>query len=236
MPSPTTLFGAALRNVKPINIPVSILIRNKGCETKSKPHLPLQKNEWNKQPAALYFLSRRFMTEPKITANRRVVVIGSSSTAIACLEGLVFTPYLNLTSLTLVSPNGIPSPIAVGSSDTVGRPSLDTGSGGESVDGVTIGGEPINLAAGRESLGGGPGEVRLSPCDEDKPDADQMAKMGLERHVRIVRSGKKETCSRRLHVARYRRRIYGCCFFCASQKLPAVHQVETSISYFLLEK
>ncbi|CAM9474951.1 unnamed protein product, partial [Discosporangium mesarthrocarpum] len=94
------------------------------------------------QPSALYTLSRRFITEPKITANRRVVLVGASATALACLEALVFTPYLNFTSITLVSPGGLPS----------GHPSP------------------------------------LLPTDEDMPDSTKMAKMGLERHVRVVRS------------------------------------------------
>ncbi|CAM9677642.1 unnamed protein product, partial [Ectocarpus fasciculatus] len=136
------------------------------------------------EPAALYFLSRRFVTEPKVTANRRVVVVGASTTALACLEGLAFTPYLNITSLTLVSPGGIPS-AATGAADDAAK-RIGSGGGGGGGGGQEVGGD-----------GEGEGEAgdltaaaaaTLSPVDEDAPDADRMARMGLERHVRVVRS------------------------------------------------
>lgn len=149
-----------------------------------------------KQPAALYFLSRRYVTEPKITANRRVVVIGASSTALACLEGLAFTPYLNLTSLTLVSPNGIPAAADVASTTTeaagnraVGDRSGPGGAVEEAKGAFPEGGKYFDGVNGGEDRGrkrGGAGSS-LSPLDEDAPDADRMARMGLERHVRVVR-------------------------------------------------
>ena len=151
-----------------------------------------------KKPAALYFLSRRFVTEPKITANRRVVVVGASSTALACIEGLAFTPYLNLTSLTLVSPNGIPAVATTTASEEAGGRGADGGGGrgpgyngeeakgsfpegGEEFDGVNGGEE------GARTRCGGAAAASLSPVDEDAPDPDRMARMGLERHVRVVR-------------------------------------------------
>lgn len=97
------------------------------------------------------------------------MVIGASSCALACLEGLVFTPYLNLTSLTLVSPEGLPT-----SATATQRKSHSDLSAGDLQH------------WGQED---GSGEVRFSPVDEDAPDADRMARMGLERHVRIVRYG-----------------------------------------------
>eukprot|EP00752_Nemacystus_decipiens_P015636 g13953.t1 len=152
------------------------------------------------KPAALYFLSRRFVTEPKITANRRVVVVGASSTALACLEGLSFTPYLNLTSLTLVSPNGIPAAPAAITTTEEARNRAAEGGGGVGSGGT---GEETKIGSfpeGEEDfdgVGGGEGEgwtrgggaaASLSPVDEDAPDTDRMARMGLERHVRVVRS------------------------------------------------
>lgn len=148
------------------------------------------------------------MTEPKITANRRVVVIGASSTALACLEGLVFTPYLNLTSLTLVSPDGIPSAAVTataGGAKHQGMSRRSKGGGGGEGGGGWSGGdaeEAKHSAAdfGEEfdgidgGAGGGTGAgaggglaASLSPVDEDAPDADRMARLGLKRHVRVVR-------------------------------------------------
>eukprot|EP00903_Cladosiphon_okamuranus_P010401 g9839.t1 len=155
------------------------------------------------KPAALFFLSRRYVTEPKITANRRVVVVGASSTALACLEGLAFTPYLNLTSLTLVSPNGIPAATDVATTTTTTTTTTeaagnwttgDRGDPGGAVDEAKSafpeGGKDFDDVNRREERGntrGGMGSS-LSPIDEDAPDADRMARMGLERHVRVVRS------------------------------------------------
>ncbi|CAM9574282.1 unnamed protein product [Scytosiphon promiscuus] len=109
---------------------------------------------------------------PKVTANRRVVVIGASSTALVCLEGLVFTPYLNLTSLTLVSPGGIPRPAATGAAVVTG----DTTNGKAA--------EHRSSSDGLDGERGGNEETK----EDDAPDAARMARMGLERHVRVVRS------------------------------------------------
>jgi len=56
---------------------------------------------------SLHFLSRRLLTEPKLTVNWRLVIIGGSSCALSLIESLIFTPYLNFTNITLVSPSGI---------------------------------------------------------------------------------------------------------------------------------
>lgn len=135
------------------------------------------------------------MTEPKITANRRVVVVGASSTALACLEGLAFTPYLNLTSLTLVSPDGIPAAAdAAATTEESGNRALDGGGapsndGQEAKDPFPDGGGEFEGVNGGEDGGEtwAAAAASLSPVDEDAPDADRMAKMGLERHVRVVR-------------------------------------------------
>lgn len=102
------------------------------------------------------------MTKPKVIANRRVVVVGASTAGLTCLEGLLFTVHLNLTSLTLVSPEGLEPwcQQAVRAAD--GVPSADRD------------------------------DIRLSPVDEDGPDIERMLKMGLERHVRVVRCGLPE--------------------------------------------
>lgn len=72
-----------------------------------------------------------------------------------------------------MSPEGLPSPIADGLSD--GSGSSRSGSGGR--DGAGGGGEGA----------GGLDKVVFSPVDEDAPGVDRLAKMGLERHVRIVK-------------------------------------------------
>ena len=56
----------------------------------------------------LHFLSKRLLSEPKIVVNTRIVVVGASATAAAFLEQLLFTPYIQFTSVTLVSPSGLP--------------------------------------------------------------------------------------------------------------------------------
>ena len=42
--------------------------------------------------------------------NTRIVVVGASATAAAFLEQLLFTPYIQFSSVTLVSPGGLPKP------------------------------------------------------------------------------------------------------------------------------
>lgn len=117
-----------------------------------------------------------------MTANRRVVIVGASSTALACLEGLVFTPYLNLTSVTLVSPGGIPAAVTTGAAVVTGD-AIDRNSAEHRTSGDGLGGEG-NVG---EDAGAKAAAAVLSPVDEDAPDAARMARMGLERHVRVVR-------------------------------------------------
>ena len=47
---------------------------------------------------------------PQIVVNTRIVVVGASATAAAFLEQLLFTPYIQFSSVTLVSPGGLPKP------------------------------------------------------------------------------------------------------------------------------
>jgi hypothetical protein len=55
----------------------------------------------------LYLLSKRYLTEPRPVRHARVVVIGASTCAVACLETLVFSQQLRLSNVTLVSPGGL---------------------------------------------------------------------------------------------------------------------------------
>jgi adenylate kinase len=55
----------------------------------------------------LLFLTKRLLTEPKITCNTRIVVVGASTAGVTFIETLLYTPYLNFTNITLVSPGGI---------------------------------------------------------------------------------------------------------------------------------
>lgn len=125
-------------------------------------------------------------------------MVGASSTATACLEGLVFTPYLNFTSLTLVSPDGIPPPNDAPQTET---PGAYASGGGEGIHGkagvATTGGEtktPASSMAEGAGADHGPDmrrdsgcRARLTPHDEDAPDVNRFARLSLERHVRIVR-------------------------------------------------
>lgn len=111
-------------------------------------------------------------------------MVGASTTALACLEGLAFTPYLNITSLTLVSPDGIPS-VTTGAADDAAK-LIGSGGGGGGGGGQEVGGDGQGEGEAGE-LAGEAAAATLSPVDEDVPDADRMARMGLERHVRVVR-------------------------------------------------
>ncbi|OWZ21862.1 Adenylate kinase [Phytophthora megakarya] len=56
---------------------------------------------------ALFVLPKRLLSEPKLTINQRVVLVGASDAALSCLARLLTTPYLHFSSLTLVSPHGL---------------------------------------------------------------------------------------------------------------------------------
>ncbi|POM71218.1 Adenylate kinase [Phytophthora palmivora] len=56
---------------------------------------------------ALFALPKRLLSEPKVTINQRVVLVGASDAALSCLARLVTTPYLHFSNLTLVSPHGL---------------------------------------------------------------------------------------------------------------------------------
>ena len=58
-------------------------------------------------PAAVTFLNRKLMLEPKIPVNVRIVVVGDTDTSLSFLESLVMKPHLRFANLTLVSPNAL---------------------------------------------------------------------------------------------------------------------------------
>lgn len=97
----------------------------------------------------------------------------------------MFTPYLNLTSLTLVSPEGllVPPPYVCAEGGKNDR--LGAAGGGVEIpqDGDRV--PWVVGSAGRERKAGE--GVMFCPLDEDAPDEERMARMGLERHVRVVR-------------------------------------------------
>lgn len=53
---------------------------------------------------ALFLVTRKTMSEPKVVNNARIVVLGSSDASLALLEALVSVPYLHFSSLCLVAP------------------------------------------------------------------------------------------------------------------------------------
>ncbi|KAG2522644.1 hypothetical protein JM18_005971 [Phytophthora kernoviae] len=56
---------------------------------------------------ALFILPKRLLSEPKLTINQRVVLVGASDAALGCLVRLLATPYLRFANLTLISPHGL---------------------------------------------------------------------------------------------------------------------------------
>ena len=53
---------------------------------------------------ALFFLTRKLISEPKIVNNSRIVVVGASDAALSFLETLLTVPYLTFTNLFLLAP------------------------------------------------------------------------------------------------------------------------------------
>jgi hypothetical protein len=53
---------------------------------------------------ALFLVTRKTMTEPKVVNNARIVVLGSSDASLALLQTLVSVPHLHFSSLYLVAP------------------------------------------------------------------------------------------------------------------------------------
>ncbi|KAF0692912.1 Aste57867_16060 [Aphanomyces stellatus] len=56
---------------------------------------------------ALYFYTKRLLSEPKMTVNTRIVVVGASDTGLTCIKRLLQVPYARFTNITLVSPHGL---------------------------------------------------------------------------------------------------------------------------------
>lgn len=56
---------------------------------------------------ALFAVSRKLLSEPKLVINQRIVIVGASDTAFTLLQRLLSVPYLRFTNITLISPNGM---------------------------------------------------------------------------------------------------------------------------------
>lgn len=76
---------------------------------------------------ALFALSKKLLSEPKLVVNQRIVVIGASDTAFTLIQRLLSVPYLRFTNITLISPNGmeiadmdVPDPLLKSTPDSVG--------------------------------------------------------------------------------------------------------------------
>lgn len=59
-------------------------------------------------PFALHVLSRSLLSQPKITINSRVLVVGASDVGLSFLENLLLVADLHYTSITLLSRTGLP--------------------------------------------------------------------------------------------------------------------------------
>lgn len=58
---------------------------------------------------ALFVVSKKLLSEPKVVVNHRIIVVGASDTAIVCLQRLLSVPYLRFTNITVISPLGLAS-------------------------------------------------------------------------------------------------------------------------------
>ncbi|KDO21306.1 hypothetical protein SPRG_13198 [Saprolegnia parasitica CBS 223.65] len=59
---------------------------------------------------ALYFFTKRLLSEPKTLVTARIVVVGASDAGLTVLKQLLGVPYLRLTNVTLVAPHGLEVP------------------------------------------------------------------------------------------------------------------------------
>ncbi len=56
----------------------------------------------------LHFITRHLLSEPKISNNSRIVVVGASDCALSFVESLLLVPYLHFTNITVLAPGGHP--------------------------------------------------------------------------------------------------------------------------------
>eukprot|EP00742_Colponemidia_sp_Colp-10_P005991 GILJ01006412.1.p1 GENE.GILJ01006412.1~~GILJ01006412.1.p1 ORF type:complete len:1622 (+),score=306.28 GILJ01006412.1:470-4867(+) len=70
--------------------------------------MELERKQKQAEAFALSFVSKKLLSEPKITVNTRIVVVGASDCGISFLETLLTMPYLLFTNLTLIAPGGLP--------------------------------------------------------------------------------------------------------------------------------
>ncbi|EQC28574.1 hypothetical protein, variant [Saprolegnia diclina VS20] len=60
--------------------------------------------------SALYFFTKRLLSEPKTLVTARIVVVGASDAGLTVVKQLLGVPYLRLTNVTLVAPHGLEVP------------------------------------------------------------------------------------------------------------------------------
>lgn len=82
-----------VRHRRQIDYPMDVLMSN----------VPSSRIRESRPAAALLFLNRKLMLEPKIPINLRIVVIGDSDTSLAFLETLIMKPHLRFANLSIVA-------------------------------------------------------------------------------------------------------------------------------------
>lgn len=56
---------------------------------------------------ALCFINKKYLSEPKIVVNTRIVVVGASDTGVSFIESLLSNRYLQFTNIYLLAPGGL---------------------------------------------------------------------------------------------------------------------------------
>ncbi|CAM9941239.1 unnamed protein product, partial [Phaeothamnion confervicola] len=135
-------------------------------------------------PSTLFLVSRRQLTRPRAAITTRIVVVGASTCGAAVLESLAYHPDVRLTSLTLVSPAGLPTPPPA-SGDPVDTAAAAATATTSAAAAATAGGTSGTAAT---AAAAGTSAVAFVAADTDAADARRKCCLGLEAAVRVLPS------------------------------------------------